>query len=267
MELQGKVAVITGGASGIGRALAVAARDAGAEVVVADVEQGALDATATELGVLGVRTDVRLSEDVAALADRVVERHGGLDLLCLNAGVSRWSPIRETTLLDWQWVLEVNLWGVVHGLHHLLPHVRDGGHVVTTASLAGLTPVPYIGAYNASKYAVVGLSETLREELEAEGRGIGVSILCPGFVRTNIFTSQRNRPEERRNPTRARSTHGHGQTAEAAQAEGLDPDEVARQVLEAVRERRPWVLTHGLPDEWDRRVAEVEAAAGRGAGS
>ncbi|MCU1503463.1 MAG: family NAD(P)-dependent oxidoreductase [Ilumatobacteraceae bacterium] len=242
-QLDGKVAVITGGASGIGRAMARRFRSDGMTVVIADVEQAALDATASDLGVEGVRTDVSDADSVAALADTVIERHGAVHLVCNNAGVGGGGRIANQTLKDWQWVIEVNLWGVIHGLHTFLPLLlanEDGGHIVNTASMAGLAPWPGIGVYNATKYAVVGISETLAIELQ--GTKVGVSVLCPGVVNTNIFQSQRNRPQHLRNP--ARNTEARQFNDGLAVQTGIDAGEVADKVSAAVRSGEFWIITH-----------------------
>jgi NAD(P)-dependent dehydrogenase (short-subunit alcohol dehydrogenase family) len=144
---------------------------------------------------------------------------------------------------DWEWVVGVNLWGVVHGLQVFLPHLEgnaDGGHVVNTASMAGLAPFPGIGVYNATKYAVVGISETLAIELA--GSGVGVSVLCPGVVNTNIFRSQRNRPEHLRNPQR--NAAARAANDELVGQEGIDPSVVADKVANAIREGEFWIITH-----------------------
>ena len=243
MELEGKVAVITGGASGIGKAMAERFRDDGMKVVIADIEQTALDATAEELGIDGIRTDVSDLTSVEALAAQVLERHGAVHLLCNNAGVGGGGRLDNQTMRDWQWVVGVNLWGVVHGLQVFLPLLQanpDGGHVVNTASMAGLAPFPGIGVYNATKYAVVGISETLAIELA--GSSVGVSVLCPGVVNTNIFSSQRNRPEHLRNPQR--NAAARAANDELVGQEGIDPSVVADKVANAIREGEFWIITH-----------------------
>jgi NAD(P)-dependent dehydrogenase (short-subunit alcohol dehydrogenase family) len=249
-ELAGRVAVVTGGASGIGRAMAKRFVDAGMHVVIADVEEAALQATAEELGVVGIRTDVADAASVQALADATVERFGTAHVLCNNAGVGGGGVIANATLNDWKWVLDVNLWGVIHGLHSFLPlllangdehgggHV--GGHVVNTASMAGLTAWPGIGPYNASKYAVVGISETLAMELR--DTPVGVSVLCPGVVNTNIFQSQRNRPAELKNPTR--NPGARAANAQVTNMVGIDAAVVADHVHDAIVDDRFWVITH-----------------------
>ena len=247
-HLAGKTAVVTGGGSGIGKALAAAFVDAGMKVVIADIEAAPLEAAADELGVLGVRTDVADADSVAALADATLDRFGAVHVVCNNAGVGGGGRIRDLTLNDWKWVIDVNLWGVIHGLHSFLPHLlanEDGGHVVNTASVAGLVAGPGIGAYNAAKSGVVAISETLAAELAAEGSRVGVSVLCPGFVRTNIASSQRNRPDALRNPekkTDARSANR--EIIESMLATGIEPSAVADRVVDAIRTDRFWVLTH-----------------------
>jgi len=245
-DLEGKVAVVTGGASGIGRAMAEAFRDAGMHVVIADMEPEVLEATATALGVHAIHTDVSRAEDVEQLSAAVVERFGTCHVLCNNAGVGGGGRLQDLTLKDWKWVVDVNLWGVIHGIHAFLPMMLDnasGGHVVNTASMAGLFPLPGAAPYSATKYAVVGISEVMRVELR--DTKVGVSVLCPGFVRTNIFTSQRNRPAELRNT-------GPNSIARAANEDlirivnesAMDPRHVATEVVAAVRADSFWVITH-----------------------
>lgn len=263
-DVRGKVAVVTGGASGIGRAMAARFAAEGMQVVIADVEEAPLAATAAELGVTGIRTDVTDADSVAALADEVVARFGTAHVLCNNAGVGGGGQIRDLTLKDWRWVIDVSLWGVIHGLHSFLPHLLanpDGGHVVNTASVAGLVAGPGIGPYNAAKYGVVAISETLAAELAAEGSSVGVSVLCPGLVRTNIFTSQRNRPEALRNERKKTAARAaNAEITAALQAQGIDPAIVAGLVFDAVRSGRFWILSHPeyLPHVLER-TARIEA--------
>jgi NAD(P)-dependent dehydrogenase (short-subunit alcohol dehydrogenase family) len=264
-QLEGRVAVVTGGASGIGRALAARFVAEGMRVAIADVEAGPLEATAAELGALAVRTDVRDPDAVQALADRVVDELGGVHVVCNNAGVGGGGLMKDATLNDWRWVLEVNLWGVVHGLHAFLPHLlanEDGGHVVNTASLAGLMPAPGIGPYAASKYAVVGLSEALRDELAADGARVGVSVLCPGYVRTNIFRSQRNRPAELRDDRpKPQARQANDAIIEQVAQQAIEPEAVAAQVLDAIRADRFWVITHpDMVEPYLRRHDEIVAS-------
>jgi NAD(P)-dependent dehydrogenase (short-subunit alcohol dehydrogenase family) len=269
-HLAGKVAVVTGGASGIGLAMARRFAAEGMRIVLADIERPVLARAGEDLAwsgadVITVQTDVSLAGDVAALAATTLEHFGDVHLVCNNAGVgSRGLPIAELPLEDFAWVVSVNLFGVIHGIQSFLPHLRANGvgHIVNTASISGLYHLPRMGPYNASKAAVIALSETLRFELEAEGSGVGVSVLCPSWVRTNITTSDRNRPE------RFAYTLGTEQMAQAAEYKAgrrqqlatiaIDPAEVAAQVCDAVRADRFYVLTHpesvALFEERARRI-------------
>lgn len=245
-DVRGKVAVVTGGASGIGRAMAEAFAAAGMRVVIADVEATALERTATELGVRGVRVDVTKPENLESLAQTVKDEFGTCHVLCNNAGVGGGGLLQELTMRDWKWVIDVNLWGVIHGLQSFLPMLLgnpDGGHVVNTASMAGLSPLPGAAPYSASKYAVVGISETMREEFR--GTGVGVSVLCPGFVKTNIFSSQRNRPQELRNETKKTAARtANEDMIRLVNETAIDPAEVASKVLKAIVNDEFWIFTH-----------------------
>jgi NAD(P)-dependent dehydrogenase (short-subunit alcohol dehydrogenase family) len=239
-----RVACITGGGSGIGRALAEAFAREGARVVVADVEESAATAVAETLRARGgqalaVRVDVSDLGQVQALADRAFAHFGAVHILCNNAGVALHGSLPDMTHRDWEWVLGVNLWGVIHGLEAFLPRmIAQGqpGHVVNTASMAGLIASQGLGVYNASKYAVVGISETLVKDLRPHA--IGVSVLCPMGVSTRIRESARNRPARLRNE--------QDRAASDLELIGkyLDPDTVASMVLAAVRANRLYVITH-----------------------
>lgn len=261
-QLEGRVAVVTGGGSGIGRAVATQLAGAGMHVVVADIQQDALDATVADLAqagrrVIGVRTDVSDGDSVKALADAAVTEFGAVHLVHNNAGVGVGGPIWAHTERDWQWVLGVNLWGVIHGIRVFVPLMLEQGgpaHVVNTASMAGLISVPYLGAYNVSKHGVVTLSETLHRDLRLAGADIGVSVLCPGLVMTNIFESQRNRPEALADDDGGsgglsalmEGAGDHSAAADAVDSFGqiLSPDEVGAAVVDAVRRDRFYILTH-----------------------
>jgi NAD(P)-dependent dehydrogenase (short-subunit alcohol dehydrogenase family) len=198
-DLAGKVAVVTGGASGIGKGIAAQLVAEGARVVIADIQRDAMEAAAAEIGAAGVLTDVSDPSSVDALAAAVLDRYGAVHVVCNNAGIGPLAPVADLTLDDWRWMIGVNLWGVIHGVHTFLPILkrnRDGGHVVNTASMAGLVAGPRLGAYAAAKYGVVGLSEVLAAELAADNSRVGVSVLCPGTVHTNIGMSSRNRPAD-----------------------------------------------------------------------
>ena len=257
-DLRGRVAVVTGAASGIGRALALGFAEQGCRVVLADVEQDPLDeaadlVTTTGVEALAVRTDVTDAESVEALAAAAVERFGVVNVLCNNAGVGGGGLIRNAQLVDWRWVIDVSLWGVIHGLTSFLPHlIRSGdAHVVSTASVAGLIANPGLGPYNAAKYGVVAIMETLHHEMAADpDANVGVSVLCPGEVRTNIATGQRNRPRHlqrargERRPSNHEARRRNDAIAAALAAHGKDPAEVADLVIDAIRRRRFWVLSH-----------------------
>jgi NAD(P)-dependent dehydrogenase (short-subunit alcohol dehydrogenase family) len=198
-DLAGKVAVVTGGASGIGKGIAAQLVAEGAQVVIADIQRDAMEAAAAEIGAVGVLTDVSDPASVDALAAAVLDRYGAVHVICNNAGIGPLAPVADLTLDDWRWMLGVNQWGVIHGVHTFLPILkrnRDGGHIVNTASMAGLVAGPRLGAYAVAKYGVVGLSEVLAAELAADNSRVGVSVLCPGTVHTNIGTSSRNRPTD-----------------------------------------------------------------------
>ena len=202
MELKGKTAVVTGGASGIGFALGEAFAKRGMNVVLADIEAGPLAEAADKLGAFGVRTDVSDESSVGALRDAAIERFGQVNVLCNNAGVGGGGPMQDIPLATWKWTLGVNLWGVIHGVHHFLPHMleHNDGHIVNTASIAGVLSFPSMGPYNVTKHAVVTLSQTLYQELLQANSGVGVTVLCPGFVNTRIIESERNRPEDLQDP-------------------------------------------------------------------
>ena len=256
-DLQGRVAVVTGAASGIGKALALGFAAEGCRVVLADVEQEPLDAAAAEVGdsgaqALSVRTDVTDADSVEALAAATVDRFGEVHVLWNNAGVGGGGTIRNTQLVDWKWVIAVSLWGVIHGLNAFLPHlVRSGdAHVVSTASVAGLMASPGLGPYNAAKYGVVAIMETLHHEMAVDTEAnVGVSVLCPGEVSTNIATGQRNRPEHlrrsgSRRPSNDEARRRNEAIAAALAEHGKDPAEVADLVIDAIRAGRFWVLSH-----------------------
>jgi NAD(P)-dependent dehydrogenase (short-subunit alcohol dehydrogenase family) len=266
-DFKGRVAVVTGAASGIGRALAARFAAEGMKVVLADVEPGALAAAARELEkagceTLAVETDVSRAEDVAALARRTLDAFGAVHLVCNNAGVFTGGLCWEAPLSDYEWVMGVNVWGVIHGIRTFVPILlaQGGeGHLVNTASMAALTTLPYAGIYHMSKHAVLALSESLHHELVLRGSPVRVSALCPELVATKIDASERNRPAKlREGPGAAGEGPERTLVHEAIKqgvAGGTPPDRIADRVLEAIREQRFYVLSD---DGW-RRSSEVRS--------
>ena len=251
----GRVAVVTGAASGIGRALAQALAAAGSSVVLADLDGAEAEAVADGIRASGgeaqaATVNVADSASVDQLAVTTLEVFGRVDVLCNNAGVSTFNLLRDQTLDDWRWVVDVNLWGVVHGLQSFVPIMRSQGtpgHIVNTASIAGLlSGVAFIGPYAATKVAVVSMSETLAQELALDQTPIGVSVLCPSSVDTRVMESERGRPPEL-------GIEHRTETAESVRLSirrsftgptALTPAEVAVRTLEAIRAGRFWIITH-----------------------
>ena len=249
-ELQGRVAVVTGGASGIGRALAERFAAEGMRLVLADVEADPLAATVTELEgggaeVVGVVADVASAAEVEAVRDRALEAFGAVHVVCNNAGVGG-GGIIDAPLALWEWVIGVNLMGVVHGVHTFLPLLleQDEGHIVNTASLAGLGGVPGLGIYCTTKFAVVGLSESLHHDLVARDSAVGVSVLCPGFVQTRIGESARNAPDSVADWLATPDADTTRELANALAAAGIPPAVVADAVHDAIVNRKFFVVPH-----------------------
>jgi NAD(P)-dependent dehydrogenase (short-subunit alcohol dehydrogenase family) len=266
-EFRGKVAVITGAASGIGRAFGRSCAAKGMHVVLADVEREALAVTAAELRaggaeVVAVLTDVSKSADVERLAEKTLDRFGAVHLLFNNAGVGLVGPrVWETTPADCAWLLGVNLSGVVHGLRVFVPRMHEQeveAHIVNTASAAGLLSPPGMGLYNACKAGIVALSETLHRELALEKSKVKVSVLCPALVRTRMPDSSRNRPAALQNDAAlrtkraARYAREQRELREATEA-AMSPEEVADRVFDAIADERFLVFTHG----WVREALEA----------
>ena len=253
-DLKGKVAVITGGASGLGRAMAERFAAEGMSVVLADVEPNALAKAEAEMKaagatVIGVRTDVSKAADVEALARRTLDAFGGVHLLANNAGVAEGGNVWDNTVADWEWVLGVNMWGVIHGVRVFTPIMLaqgSEGHIINTASVAGLISPPGMGIYCVSKHAVVTLSECLHHDLAQKTDKIKCSVLCPAYVPTGIADSGRNRPTEL-NQTRQKTAADLALDAslkKAVQSGKLTAADVAQKVYEAVRDERFYILTH-----------------------
>lgn len=268
-DLHGKVAVITGGASGMGLAFAHRFAAAGMRLAIADIETPALDSALVDLAeagaeVIGVRCDVSDAESMRELATEVYDVYGAAHVVCLNAGVSAAGTMAELRLTDWQWVLGVNLWGIIHGIDAFLERLmaKDEGHFVVTASVCSHTCYPTSGPYTASKHAAVAIAETLYNELSAAGSGVGVTALCPGFVDTQIVDSGRNRPEHLFDRAAAIPSDEEQRVRAALLEEfaaiALKPSEVAALVHNAILDGTFWVFTDGRHVEnISRRHAEI----------
>ena len=263
-EFKDKVAVVTGGASGIGRAMAERFAAEGMRLVLADIEEGALAKAEREMKengatVLAVRTDVAKGAEVEELADKAFEAFGGVHVLCNNAGVS---PVTgaswEMTEADWQWVLGVNLWGVLHGIRAFVSRMIEQdseGHIVNTASVAGLLSLPWGSPYCVAKHGVVTLSESMHGELAHVGSKLKVSVLCPAWVKTQLMDADRNRPAELQNKGVTTAARPQAVVTEAAVralvAGGTEASGIADLVVGAIREERFYVLPH---QEWKEQM-------------
>ncbi|MBP9653371.1 MAG: SDR family NAD(P)-dependent oxidoreductase [Rhodocyclaceae bacterium] len=253
-DLEGRTAVITGAASGIGFALAQRAAREGMRLVLADIDEAKLAEAARTLpraadALVIRRVDVSREADIAALADTAFARFGAVHLLCNNAGVGLTRLAWEMSTADWEWVLGVNLWSVVHAIHHFVPRMlaqADESRIVNTASVAGLLSTPAMAAYNVSKHGVVTLSETLYAELKAQQAKIGVSVLCPAWVPTAIHASERNRPERfgTAAPPSAASAAYRARMDQAVKSGRLTADDMAGAVFDAVAAGRFYVIPH-----------------------
>lgn len=265
-DFAGRVAVITGAGSGFGREFARAGHALGMKLVLADVQRDALDSTLAQLRAAGAQAigevvDVAKSDQVRHLADRAYAEFGAVHLLFNNAGVAGGGLVWENTEKDWNWVLGVNLMGVVHGIRHFVPRMLEAnrrgepGHIVNTASIAGFLCPPLMGVYNVSKHAVVALTETLYHDLALAKSTIGASVLCPAFVPTGIAASERNRPPElaRDGELTASMRLAQAQSEKAVSSGKMTAAEVAQITFEAIRAERFYVFTH------ERILAAVQA--------
>ncbi len=263
-KIKGKLALVTGAGSGIGRATAVALGDAGARVVAVDIDEARVESIAAELGskcALARRVDVSNRDQMRELAREVHDRFGALGVLVNNAGVAHSGGILDSRIEDWDWTIGVNLWGVIHGCHFFVPRMVEGGqggHVVNVASAFGLFAAPHVAPYCTTKFAVVGLSESLRGELAPHG--IGVSTICPGVIATDIIRTGRFSDESMRAPT-----------AEHFRRRGRGPQSVAQGIVRAIRRgtavvpvgAEAWIAylgkraAPGLTERISRRVDEI----------
>ncbi len=262
-DLKDRVAVIAGAASGIGLGAVERLVGEGMKVVLADVEPESLEREVTRFAdagadVLGVACDVRDPDAVAALRDQTLSHYGAVHVVMNNAGVAPAGPMLDTTPADWRWIVDVNLLGVAYGVTAFGPVLRDAGegHIINTASEAGLVTSSMLGMYSATKHAVVGLTESLYRELD--GSGVGVHCLCPNLVRTRIFESERNRDDG------AEMTPAQTATIaplrEAIRAVGISPNDVAGNIVDAMRDDRFWIFTHDItPKAAAVRFADIEA--------
>ena len=268
MDISGKTAIVTGAASGIGLGIATALAEAGANVVMADIQKDAVEAAAhglsgTNKQVMATRIDVTQEESVLAALAEAERKFGKLHIACNNAGV----PMHGTKLIDvpvkdWEFVIGVNVWGIIHGIRHFVPAILkhgEEGHVVNTASVAGFQNRRGTdqGPYSMSKYAALSLSEAL--EIELEGTNVGVSVLCPGPIRTNIATGARNRPEHMGGPQVR--TNDEAMLAERLAQTGLDPKKVGDRVVDAIRTKTFYAFVSAVPaDVIKARHRRIEAA-------
>ncbi len=256
-DVAGKVAFITGGASGLGLAMARSFTAAGMKVAIADIEESALAAAQEEFAdinapVITMKADVTDRDSMAKAAEDTIAAFGKVHVVCNNAGVAVFGNVAEMTYQDWDWVMKVNLDGVINGIVTFVNHIKDhgeGGHFVNTASIAGHYGMPTLSVYNASKFAVVGISESMRLDLAADN--IGISVLCPGVVATNIYNSERNRPDELGGVSARPSSIGardDGRSREEAIEESLStalaPEVIGDMVLHAIQTDEFYILSH-----------------------
>lgn len=254
-EFKGKVAVITGAASGIGRALAYRSAAEGMKVVLADIEAKALFETEKAIKETGVPamslvTDVAREDDINSLAQKSLGTFGSVDYLFNNAGVGGGALTWNSTQADWQWIMGVNLWGIIHAIRTFVPVMLNqttGGYIINTASQAGLETGPVNGIYSVTKHAVVSLSETLYHEMKMINAPIGVSVLCPGFVLTQICDAERNRPLEFQNPFRLETRSPQAEMVDRmireAVQNGISPEEMAEKTFEAIQKDQFYVFS------------------------
>ena len=272
-DFAGKVAVVTGGASGIGFALCERAAAEGMKVVVADIEDQALADAAAKLEAAGastlpVKVDVTSFDDVQALADKAVAAFGSVDLAFNNAGVATYlsTPIWESTIDTWKWIIGVNLWGVIHGMKVFTPIMlgqKSGGHIVNTSSSVGFVSSPGVGVYKATKHAVASISETMYHELGVRGSNVNVSVLAPEMVATGLRQSRRNMPDDLDEGITEKTEAEQAIEARTAQMPKMTPDQVADQVFDAIREERFYILPGwgGVVSGAEQRANDIKAGS------
>jgi len=271
-DMSGKTCVVTGAANGIGLAIAARFAHEGMNLVLADIDEDALCAvegtlSSTGASVLAVPTDVARAEHIEQLAARATDAFGGVHLLVNNAGVGTSGSIVDSSLDDWRWVMDINLWGIIHAVRAFVPKMlehAEESHVVNVASISGLIDGPEMGIYRMTKTAVVSLSETLFHEMAQQHANVGVSVVCPGFVKTRIMSSERNRSDAYLEGAPARVPSEAHEEAIWAKLAGsfsvIEPEQVAERVFEAVRDRQLYVLTH--PEMSPAITARVERVVG-----
>ncbi len=246
-RIERRAALVTGGASGIGRGIAEQLLASGARVAIADIEADAVERTAREIGAHPIVVDVSRLDDVERMRDQVVEAFGGVDIVVNNAGVGPFARIADLTMADWRWMIDVNLYGVIHGVQVFLPVLEanpEGGHLVNTSSMAAFTPFETLGSYAVTKFGVAALTEVLQAELATAGSRVRATLLVPGSVRTDIARSTRNRTDGDGGGLRdAAIDLGFSRSTR-----WLDPDDVGRVVVRAIENDDPYAITH--PDRW-----------------
>ena len=260
LDLQNKTAVITGGASGIGLATARLLAAAGVQLLLTDVEQSTLTKASDELGAIGVIANVSSYQDMQSLADRAFDELGHVDIVFNNAGVAVGGPIAEMTHEDWKWIIDVDLWGPIHGVEVFLPRMieqKRGGHIAFTSSFAGLVPNVGLGPYCVAKYGAVALAEVLHKELRAHD--IGVSVLCPMRVATNIGSSERNRPEDLGGPDSSPRVPDQSEDNPDQAGAVIPVEGVAQMVVNAMKTNELYVLPHAESRQYvQRRFTRID---------
>lgn len=265
MDVNGKVAVVTGAASGMGFAMAQTFAGAGMKVVLADIEEAALEAATAQLVQAGceaieVRTDVSQLDEIEALAAATLKQFGAVHVLCNNAGVGVGAPVGGTSIADWKWTLDIDLWGPIYGVETFLPLIEEQGegHINSTASMAGLYAGASLGAYNVAKHGVVALMASLERDLRWRDSKVHASVLCPGPINTNIVDSERNRePQDAAQHVASEQGQKFWDFLTRTLANGMNPAEVGPMVLDAIVDEKFWILTH--PEMGEVAVSQTRA--------